>query len=87
MPNPYLDVLLDPSFQGVNRLLVLLFRNKDDRTAHTKYYIPRVQIKDYNVMSDGKKFFDQLFKNNLRTYDNIWNIAIGQGDDYTTNCL
>ena len=71
MPNPYLDVLLDPSFQGVNRLLVLLFRNKDDRTAHTKYYIPRVQIKDYNVMSDGKKFFDQLFKNNLRTYDNI----------------
>ena len=67
--------------------MVLLFRNKDDRTAHTKYYIPSVQIKDYNVMSDGKKFFDQLFKNNLRTYDNIWKIAIGQGDDYMTNCL
>ena len=67
--------------------MVLLFRNKDGRTSHTKYYIPSVQIKDYNVMGDGKKFFDQLFKNNLRTYDNIWKIAIGQGDDYTTNCL
>ena len=37
-------------------------------------------------MIDEQNFFDQLIKNNLRTY-NIRNIAIGQGDDYTTGCL
>ena len=37
-------------------------------------------------MIDEQNFFDQLIKNNLRTY-NIRNIAIGQGDDYTTSCL
>ena len=49
--------------------------------------IPTVEIKDHNNMIDGKKFFDQPVINNLRTYDNIKKIAIGQGDDYTTVCL
>ena len=35
-------------------------------------------------MSDGRNFFDETLKNNLRTYDNIRKIATGQGDDYTT---
>ena len=38
-------------------------------------------------MIDGRKFFDQPVKNDLRTFDNIQKIAIGQGDDYTTGCL
>ena len=38
-------------------------------------------------MIDGKIFFDQPVKNNLRTYDNIQKITIGQGGDYTTGCL
>ena len=46
-----------------------------------------VEIKDYNVMVDGKNIFDQLVKNNKVTYVNIRNIATGQGDDYTTGCL
>ena len=41
-PNPYLDYLIDPSFQGVNRLFVLSFENTKDRTVHTKYYLPIV---------------------------------------------
>ena len=45
------------------------------------------QIKDFNVMIDGKTFFSQPVKNNLRTYDNIQEIANGPGDDYTTGCL
>ena len=32
-------------------------------------------------------FFDQVVKNNLRTYDNIQKIATGQGNDYTSGCL
>ena len=38
-------------------------------------------------MIDGKNFFDQLLKNDLRTYDVIQKIATGQGDDYSTGCL
>ena len=45
-----------------------------------------MKIKDYNVMIDGRIFFDQPIKNDLRTYDNIRKMAIGQGDDYTTGC-
>ena len=35
-------------------------------------------------MIDRQNFFDRPIKNNSRTYDNIWKIATGQGDDYTT---
>ena len=35
----------------------------------------------------GLNFCDQPVKNDLITYDNIWKIATGQGDDYTTGCL
>ena len=61
-------------------------RNKDDREVHAKY-LPTVEIKGYNVMIDGQNFFNQPVRNNLRTFDNIWKIAIGLGDDYTTGCL
>ena len=44
-------------------------------------------IKDYNVIIDRRNFFDQTIKNDLKTYDNIRNIATGQGDDYTNGCL
>ena len=44
-------------------------------------------MKDYNVMIDGKNFFDQSVKNDNVTYENIRKIATGQGDDYTTGCL
>ena len=54
MLNPYLDYLTDPGFQKVNRLFVLSFENSKDRTVHTKYYLPNVEIKDYNVMIDGQ---------------------------------
>ena len=50
MPNPYLDYLCDPSFQRVNRLFTLLFENTTDRTVHTKYYLPTVEIKYFNDM-------------------------------------
>ena len=54
---------------------------------HTGYYLPKVEIKDYNVMIHGKKFFDQPVKSDMRRYDNIRKIATSQGDDYTTGCL
>ena len=85
--NRYLNHLINPSFQGVNRLFVLSFENENDRTSHSNYYLPKVEIKDYNVMIDGKNFFDQPINSDLKTYDNIRKIATGYGDDYTTGCL
>ena len=38
-------------------------------------------------MIDGKNGFDQLVKNDIRTHENIQNIATGQEDDYTIGCL
>ena len=79
--------MIDPRFQGVNRHFVFSFEYSTDRTVHTKYHLLTVEIKDYNVIIDGQTFFDQPVRNNLRTYDNIWKIATGQGDDYTTGRL
>ena len=38
-------------------------------------------------MINRKFFFDQPVKNDLRTYDNVRKITVGQGYDYTTGCL
>ena len=46
-----------------------------------------MEIKDYNVVIDGRNLFDQLIKNDLKTYDNNRKIATGEGDDYTTGSL
>ena len=55
--NNNLNYLIDPIFTGVNRLFVLTFENQDDRTSSSKYYVPKVEIKDFNVLNDGKPFF------------------------------
>ena len=85
--NPNLNYLVEPSFQGVNRLFVLAFENDAQRTAHNCYYLPTVGVKFYDIMINGENFFDQPIKNNKVTYENIRKINTGQGDDYTTGCL
>ena len=56
---------LDASFQGVRRLFVLAFDNTDndaknvERNSHTKYFLPRVDITNYNVLIDGRNIYDQ----------------------------
>ena len=74
--NPNLNHLVEPSFQGVNRLFVLAFEGDDNRTAHDSYYLPTVEIKDYNIMINGENFLDQPIKNNKLTYENIRKIEI-----------
>ena len=85
--NSNLNHSIEPSFQGVNGLFVLAFENVAQRISNNRYYVPNVEVKDYNVMIDGKNFFDQPIKNDKVTYENIRKIATGQGDDYTTGCL
>ena len=83
----YLNHLINPSFQGVNRLFVLSFENENDRISHSNYYLPKVEIKGYNVMIDGENFFYQAINIINKTYENIRRIATGQEDDYAMGCL
>ena len=85
--NPNLNHVIEPSFQGVNTLFILAFENDAQRISNKRYYIPNVEIKDYNVMIDGKNFFDQPVKDTKVKYENARKIATGQGDDYTAGCL
>ena len=54
--NPNLNHLVEPSFQGINRLFVLAFENDACRTSGKRYNVTSVEIKDYTVMIDGKSF-------------------------------
>ena len=60
--NENLNHLIEPSFQQINRLFVLAFETDTQRTSKRRFYIPNVKIKYYNVMIDGKNFFDQPVK-------------------------
>ena len=58
--------MTDPTFNKINRLFVLLFENENDRKYYinfSKYYTPNVGVKDFNVLIDGKVFFDVPIKN------------------------
>ena len=65
----------------------MAYEGDTQRTSAKGYYLPNVEIKDYNIMVNGENFFDQPIKNNKVTYENIRNVATSQGDDYTTGCL
>ena len=64
--NNNLNYLIDPTFAKVNRLFVLSFERiagennttKDHIDSFTQYYVPNIEIKDINVLIDGKSFFD-----------------------------
>ena len=87
------DFLVDASFQGVNRLFVLAFDNtendnkKVERDSHRKYFLSRVDITNYNVLIDGRSFYDEPINDQIKKYDEIRKIATGKGDNYTTGCL
>ena len=69
--NNKLNYLIDAIFNKVNRLFVLSFENKKDRTPFSKYYTPNVEIKDFNLSIDGKSFFDTPIENKEETYEKI----------------
>ena len=81
----YLNYSIDPTFTKVNRLFVLSFENEEDRTSFSKYYVPKVEIKDFNVLIDRAIFFDVPVKNKEETYDKI--MSISKSNDYTTDNL
>ena len=80
--NNNLDYLIDPTFRNINRLFVLSFKNGNDdpsRDVFDKYYMPLVEIKDFNALIDNKPFFDQPVKNKQETYEKL--IEMSKNDD------
>ena len=80
--NNNLNYLIDPTFTNVNRLFVLSFENEEDRVSFSKYYLPKVEIKDFNVLINGKPFFDIPIKNKEEAYEAI--IKMSKNNNYTT---
>ena len=83
--NNNLIYLIDPTFTNVNRLFVLSFENETDRTSFSKYYVPKVEIKDFNVLTYGKPFFGIPVKNQEKAYEQINEMS--KTNDYTTDNL
>ena len=85
--NQYLDYLIDLSFLGKNRPFASWFPDNSVKNMYTGYVLPIVEIKDCNVMIDGRNIFYQAFRNSIKTYENIGKIATCVGNDYTTGYL
>ena len=90
--NNDLNYLIDPKFTNVNRLFVLSFERIDDnnikkdyRDSFSHYYVQKVQIKDFNVLINGKNFFDLPIRNEEEAYVKI--IDMTNNNDYTTGNL
>ena len=80
--NNNLNNLIDPTFTNVNRLFVLAYQNADDRHSFSQFYLPRVMVKDYNVIIDKLAFFDLPLKTEEEAYEKI--IDIGRNNEFTT---
>ena len=86
--NNNLNYLIDPTFTSINKLFVLSFtRNNegDNRYSFSHYYVPNVEIKDFNVLNDGKSFFDFPVKSKEEAYKKI--IDMSNNNDYATGNL
>ena len=87
--NENIRILIDPSWQGINRLFVLAYLNDNTSTAksYRKYFLPRIKIENHNIEIDGRNLYDQPINDSIKQCDEIRKKSTGQGDDYTTGCL
>ena len=82
--NNNLNYLIDPTFTNVNRLFVLPFARTnagDKRNSFLDYYVPKVEINDFNVLINEKSYFDLPVKNEEEAYKKI--IEMSNNNDYT----
>ena len=81
---------LDPSFQGLNRLFVMTYNSANGqptRNGQRKYYLPRISLNKYNVIIDGRNFYDNPIESDIEKYRELKKVMIGKGEDYTTGSL
>ena len=89
--NEFKYINLDPSFQGVNILFVMAYSRADNnqptRDRQRKYYLPRNDFKKYNVVIDGRNFYDNPIESDIEKCRELKKVMIGKGEDYTTGSL
>ena len=70
---------LDPSFQGVNRLFLMAYDRaaaQATRNGQRKYYFPRIDLKKYNVIIDGRNFYDNPMESDIEKYRELKKVMI-----------
>ena len=88
--NVYKYINLDPSFQGVSRLFVIAYNRANEqptRNGQRKYYLPRIDLNKYNVIINGRNFYDNPIESDIEKYRELKKVTIGKGEDYTTGSL
>ena len=83
--NNNLNILIGPTFTNVNRLFVLAYQNADDRKSFSQFYLPKVLVKDFNVIIDKLAFFDLPIKTEEEAYKKV--IDVSRNNEYTTGNL
>ena len=85
--------LLSASFQGVKKLFVCAYttaacvtKNEAGIKNKRKYFLPRGAINNYNVLTDGRNFYDQQINDLLKQYDEVRKVSTGKGDNHTAGC-
>ena len=88
--NVFKYINLDPSFQGVNRLFVMAYNRENGQptiNGQRKYYLPRIDLEKYNVVIDGRNFYDNAIESDIEKYRELKKVMIGKGEDYTAGSL
>ena len=91
--NMFRRTTLDVSFQGVSKLFAAAYetgdiqRNTNHQHSRRRYYLPRAEIKDYNVLIDGRNFYDQNVNSSIVRYNELLKMTTGRSEDYSTGCL
>ena len=79
--------MLDTAIPGVNRLFVAAFPTPALRNSHRQCFLPITDIRDYNILIDGRNFYDQNISDDFKKYEELRKVMTGKGEDYTTESL
>ena len=78
--------MIDLAFSSINMLFVLSFKNGNNNPTIdfiNSYYMPLLEIKDFNVIIENKSFFDQPVKNKQKANEKL--VEMLNNNDYTTD--
>ena len=78
---------MDTAIPGVNRLFVAAFPNVALRNSHRQYFLPTTNIRDSNILIEGRNFYDQNISDDFKKYEELRKVMTGRGEDYTTGSL
>ena len=88
MENKY-TYFLASKFLGGSSFFVLVYSDQDGNAKRFKarrYYLPKGIVKNYNLITNRKSFYDQPYDSDIKRYEEIKKLTTGQGEDYTMEC-